>query len=153
MSAVVDAISDIVDVVVAITAIAISSVLVVFTAGLITLSQDFNDFVLDQMAVVMSLFGIDDQDIIETFVSDQRLMPDADVSNFMAKLALEHEYTQRNIIDIFATQTSHIRGSFNGYYDNGINDYTPGLPQATIHAEYVPSNLNTFVDLEKRGGR
>lgn len=148
MSAVVDAISDAIDTVVAVTVTVLVVAFPVTAFILASVSEDLKEFILDQLAVVMSWFGITDQDIIETFVSDQRLMPDTDTSNFLTQLALKHEITQRNIIDLFATMTANIRGSFNKYYDNGINEYTPGLPQADIHTEYVPTNLNTYVDLE-----
>ena len=148
MSAVVAAVSAAIDVVVAVVTVAIATTLVIFTAGLILLSSDFNDFVLDQLSVIMSLFGIDETDIIESFVSDQRLMPDADLANFYSKLALEHEFSQRNIIDIFSQQTASIRGSFDKYYNNGIDEYTPGLPQASIHTEFIPNDLNVQIDLE-----
>lgn len=137
MSAVVDAISDVIDTVVAITVTALVVAFPITAFALASISEPFKDFVLTQMGVVMSWFGIDEYDVIETFVSDQRLLPDTNQAAFITELALKHEITQKNIIELFATNTGAIRGSFNNYYQQGINAYTPGLPQTDIHTEYV----------------
>lgn len=148
MSAVVDFVNDVIDVVVAITVtvLAIAMPTVFYTLSL--LSEDFKDFVLEQMGVVMSWLGIEAEDIIETFVSDQRLLPDATMDSFITQLALKHELTQFDIIDIFAQETAAIRNSFNSYYNNGETEYSQGLPTTTLSSLSVPNNINTYIDTE-----
>lgn len=148
MSAVVDFVNDVIDVVVAAVVVTIAIVLVVFTAGLILLSPAFNDFVLEQLGVIMSLLGIEAEDIIETFVSDQRLLPDANMDSFLTQLALKHEQTQMDIIDIFSQETAAIRASFNSYYSNGETEYSHGLPTTSISTLSVPININIYIDAE-----
>lgn len=134
MSAVVDAIVDVFEAVVTIT-------LTITLIGpvLALVSEDFKDWYLDELGEIFSLFGIEDEDVVETQVLDQRLMDDEAVKNLLTKVALDHQDTQRSIIDLLSTYTARTRGSMNSYFDYGKNTYVYGLPDTNIRASSVPT--------------
>lgn len=133
MSAVVDLITDVFEAVITIT-------LTITLIGpvLSLISEDFKDWYLGELADIMSLFGINDEDVVETSLSDQRLLTDEEVSNILTKIALVHETTQQDIIDLMSLYTSKTRANMNQFFDYGKATYSYGLPTATLRAAVVP---------------
>lgn len=131
MSAVVDALEDAWDAVVDLAEQA-WSVIEYFYVDIV-----WKYFFVEPLRLTMSLFGITDEDVITTEVIDTRLMPDDNFTSFMTEVALEHQKTDKGIIDIFLVKAAQIRGSFNGYFDYGKNTFIDGLPTTNLRSEVI----------------
>jgi hypothetical protein len=88
---------------------------------------------------VFGFFGLKGEDIISTSVSDNRLMGD-DYTNIITKIALIHEDTQDNIIDIMQANILKVRMRFNQYFDYGKTTYYNGLPSSNITTDVFPES-------------
>ena len=140
MSAVIEAVSDVWDAVIEVAEKAWE--VVEFAVVDIT----WKYFFVEPLRLTMSLFGITDEDIISTEVLDQRLIPDSD-RNLMVEVALEHQSSNKGIIEIFMVKAAQIRGSFNGYFTNGKDNFTDGLPTTNIRSEVVDkAAIKTAID-------
>lgn len=122
-------------------AILVSSVLI-GTLVLIALVQtafggSFEEHMKQQLEFIFSLFGLNGEDIINTSVSDVRLLDDQHLG-LMTEIALIHQDTQMGIIDIMKQQTMGIMGRFNRYFDYGKNTYVDGLPDSNLQATVFP---------------
>lgn len=130
MSAVIDAISDIWDTIVELAEKA-WDVIEYFYVDIV-----WKYFFVEPLRLSMSLLGITDEDIISTEVLDQRLISDSD-RNLIVEIALEHQSTDKGIIELFMVKAAQIRGSFNEYFTNGKDNFTDGLPTTNIRSESV----------------
>lgn len=114
----------------------------VVTIAALFLSEDFKDWYLEQVGNVLGLFGISDEDVIDTQVIDQRLIPDdTAVSSMLTELALQHQKTQLGIIDLMCMMTNKVRGNLNEYFNYGDTTYSHGLPDTDISAAIVPLSV------------
>lgn len=111
-------------------------------------SEDFKDWYVDALAPIMSLLGIDDENIISAEVTDQRLMDDENVKNLMTKIALDHQSTQMGILELMAQYSQGARGSMTNYFDYGKDNYVNGLPNTNIKATVVPDAVMTVISTE-----
>ena len=137
MSSVVKAIVGVVSVVASVATFGWAGTLILAFA-----SEDFKDFMLDQIGNIMALFGIEGEDVINTQVVDQRLYQDDDsYDSLFTEVALIHQQTQQGIIDIINIKTAEARTSYNNYFDYGKNTLDAGLPDTNVSAAVVPFSL------------
>lgn len=143
MSSVIDAIVDVFEAVVAIT-------LTVTLIGpiLSQFSDDFKDWYVDALAPLMSLLGIEDEDVISAEVTDQRLLDNDTVKNLMTKIALDHQDTQKGIIELMSQYSQNARGSMTNYFTYGRDQYVNGLPNTNIKATTVQAAVYDAIAAE-----
>jgi hypothetical protein len=99
----------------------------------------FESHMAKHLEQVFGFFGLKGEDIINTSVSDNRLMGD-DYTNIITKIALIHEDTQDNIIDIMQANILKVRMRFNQYFDYGKTKYYNGLPSSNITTDVFPES-------------
>lgn len=102
------------------------------------------------LQLIFKILGIVDQDIIQTEVYDQRILPDdVNLSALMTQIALEHEKTQMGIIELLSMKTQQTREQYTKYYNYGKTTYVDGLPDTNIRASYAdPALIKAAIDLE-----
>lgn len=102
------------------------------------LCDSCEEFMSDQIAITLGWLGIEDTDTITVQMQDQRLIQDDSFyKNLMTQVALEHEVTQRGIIDLLAVKSQGVRGSVQKYSRYGDKKYIDGLPETTINTVQV----------------
>lgn len=146
MSAVVDAIVDVFETVITVT---LTITLIGPTLSLV--SDDFKDWYLSELGEIMSWFGIDDEDVVQTQVQDQRLMNDEQIKSILTKVALDHQTTQDTIISLLSQYTSRTRAAWSSYFQYGKSTYTYNLPDANIRAATIPTETASIISTEYGG--
>lgn len=143
MSGVIDTIVDVFEAVIAITL-----TMTLIGPTLAAVSDDFKEWYVEALAPVMSQLGIEDEDVISAQVIDQRLLSDDDVKNLMTKVALDHQSTQRGIIDLLAEYSMKAKGSLDAYFNFGKSHYYNGLPDTNIKAITIPNAVYSVIQAE-----
>ena len=128
-----------------ITAISLGVVLPLILSAI---SPAFKKWYVEAMEPVMALFGIRAEDVVQVQMIDQRLMNDNDIKNLLTKLALTHQDTQQDIIDILTSYTHTTRASMGSYYEYGKSTYTQGLPSTSAKTIAIPSDLISYINTE-----
>lgn len=98
---------------------------------------------------VLGLFGIEDEDIISTNVSVQRIIKDDEaIAAIMTKVCLEKQKDDSmGIMDKFLAHTQRVRARYNAYFKYGKNDLAVGLPEANLKAIRIDTGLvKTVID-------
>lgn len=98
---------------------------------------------------VLGLFGIEDEDIISTNVSVQRIIKDDEaIAAIMTKVCLEKQKDDSiGIMDRFLAHTKKVRARYNAYFKYGKNDLAVGLPEANLKAIKIDNALiKTVID-------
>lgn len=92
---------------------------------------------------VLGLFGIEDEDIISTNVSVQRIIKDNEaIAAIMTKVCLEKQKDDSiGIMDRFLAHTQKVRARYNAYFKYGKNDLAAGLPEANLKAIKIDNEL------------
>ena len=92
---------------------------------------------------VLGLFGIEDEDIISTNVSVQRIIKDDEaIAAIMTKVCLEKQKDDSmGIMDRFLAHTKRVRARYNAYFKYGKNDLAVGLPEANLKAIKIDNEL------------
>lgn len=92
---------------------------------------------------VLGLFGIEDEDIISTNVSVQRIIKDDEaIAAIMTKVCLEKQKDASiGIMDRFLAHTQKVRARYNAYFKYGKNDLAVGLPEANLKAIKIDNEL------------
>lgn len=92
---------------------------------------------------VLGLFGIEDEDIISTNVSVQRIIKDDEaIAAIMTKVCLEKQKDDSmGIMDRFLAHTQRVRARYNAYFKYGKNDLAVGLPEANLKAIKIDNEL------------
>lgn len=142
MSFVVDLIEDVIDAVVDI----VDTVIDAITAIVETIWETILEPVLE---FVLGLFGIEDEDIISTNVSVQRIIKDDEaIAAIMTKVCLEKQKDDSiGIMDRFLAHTQRVRSRYNAYFKYGKNDLAVGLPEANLKAIKIDNGLvKTVID-------
>ena len=136
MSAVVDFIEDVVDAVVDV----VDAVIDAITAVVETIWEAVLEPALE---FVLGLFGIEDEDIISTNVSVQRIIKDDEaIAAIMTKVCLEKQKDDSvGIMDRFLSHTQRVRARYNAYFTYGKNDLAVGLPEANLKAIKIDNGL------------
>lgn len=143
MGGVIDAIGDLIDDVVAITTVSLSVIFAPVAVILASICDACEEFMSDQWEKVLGWVGITDQDVISVQVQDQKLMEGNEdfYKNLMTQVALEHQTTQKGIIDLMAIKSQGIRGSIQKYSRYGKETYIDGLPDTTINTIAVDKSI------------
>lgn len=137
-----------VDVVNAGLAIAIGPVMGIILSQI---SDDFKEWYVAALSPVMSIFGIEETDIISVQVIDQPLFgSDEDTrKNVMAQMALYKQRTDASPIESFIKYIFPPKANAKTYYrvaENG--DYYNLLPDASISSVRVPMKVLEYVNSE-----
>ena len=92
---------------------------------------------------VVGLFGIEDEDIISTNVSVQRIIKDDEaIAAIMTKVCLEKQKDDSmGIMDRFLAHTQKVRARYNAYFKYGKNELAVGLPEANLKAINIDNEL------------
>lgn len=142
MSFVVDFFEDVIDAVVDL----VNAVIDAITAIVETIWEAILEPVLE---FVLGLFGIEDEDIISTNVSVQRIIKDDEaIAAIMTKVCLEKQKDDSmGIMDRFLAHTQRVRARYNAYFRYGKNDLAVGLPEANLKAIKLDTGLvKTVID-------
>lgn len=142
MSFVVDFIEDVIDAVVDV----VNAVIDAITSIVETIWEAVLEPVLE---FVLGLFGIEDEDIISTNVSVQRIIKDDEaIAAIMTKVCLEKQKDDSmGIMDRFLAHTQRVRARYNAYFKYGKNDLAAGLPEANLKAIKIDNGLvKTVID-------
>lgn len=151
MGSVINAVGDFFEDVVAVATTALTIIFPIEAIILATVCDACEEFMSDQWKKVLGWIGITDQDVITVQVQDQKLMEgNKDVyKNLMTQVALEHQATQKGIIDLFAVKSQGVRGSLQKFGRYGKNTYIDGLPDTTINTLAVNKDIvDTEVQLD-----
>lgn len=111
-------------------------------------SDDFKDWYVEALEPVMAIFGIEDEDVIGAEVTDQRMMDDADVASLMTKIALEHQQTQKGIMELIADYSSRTRSSLGAYFNYGKDTFYNGLPTTNVQTSSIPDEVYNTISIE-----
>lgn len=107
-----------------------------------TINDDFKDFMLKHLENSFSLIGVEAEDQIQVSVSDQKMVgEDETYRQLMNMLALQHQLTQIDPVDLLNMHTNKYSGRFNNFYEYGKSEYYAGLPTTNIRASFVPIDL------------
>lgn len=142
MSFVVDFFEDVIDAVVDL----VNAVIDAITAIVETIWEAILEPVLE---FVLGLFSIEDEDIISTNVSVQRIIKDDEaIAAIMTKVCLEKQKDDSmGIMDRFLAHTQRVRARYNAYFRYGKNDLAVGLPEANLKAIKLDTGLvKTVID-------
>lgn len=142
MSFVVDFFEDVIDAVVDL----VNAVIDAITAIVETIWEAILEPVLE---FVLGLFGIEDEDIISTNVSVQRIIKDDEaIAAIMTKVCLEKQKDDSmGIMDRFLAHTHRVRARYNAYFKYGKNDLAVGLPEANLKTIKLDTGLvKTVID-------
>lgn len=136
MSFVVNIIENVIDAVVDV----VKKVVDAITAVVETLWKAILEPVLE---FVLGLFGIEDEDIISTNVSVQRIIKDDEaIAAIMTKVCLEKQKDDSmGIMDRFLAHTQRVRARYNAYFKYGKNDLAVGLPESNLKAIKIDNGL------------
>lgn len=147
MGSVISAVGDLFEDIIAVATTALTVIFPVEAIILATVCDQCEEFMSDQWEKVLGWVGITDEDIVAVQVQDQKLMEGNEdfYKNLMTQVALEHQTTQKGIIDLLATKSHGVRGSLQKYGRYGKNTYVDGLPDTTINTLAVD---RTVVDTE-----
>lgn len=131
MSAVVNFFEDIIDAVVDV----VNGIIDVVT----DLAETLWDAILEPvLEFVVGLFGITDEDVIQTQVSTQRIIStDVEASNLMTQIMLEEKKAPVGIMDRLQAHSQVVRNRYNKYFTYGEDKFVDGLPEANIRAIVV----------------
>ena len=108
----------------------------------------FEDYIKDHFADLFGLFGIEEQDVINVEASSQLILQDVDaLTTLWNELALKHQLTQRDPIDLLSTKTAPTSTSFRSFYDYGATSFYDGLPTSNIDILTVPTDaIKAYLD-------
>jgi len=98
----------------------------------------FEEHMSDALEFIFGLFGLNGADIINTNVTDNRMLGD-DYTSLMTQVALIHQDTQMGIIDIMKQHTMGIMGRYNKFFDYGKAHYVDGLPTSNMTNALFPA--------------
>jgi len=98
----------------------------------------FEQHMSDALEFIFGLFGLTGADIINTNVTDNRMLGD-DYTSLMTQVALIHQDTQMGIIDIMKQHTMGIMGRYNKFFDYGRDHYVDGLPTSNMTNAMFPT--------------
>lgn len=136
MSSVISAITNVLAIVV--------SILLIPTVVVIALVQtafggSFEAHMSEALEFIFGLFGLNGEDVINTNVTDNRLMGD-EYLNLMTQVALIHQDTQMGIIDIMKKHTMGLMARYNSIFDYAKNHYVDGLPTSNMTNALFPTD-------------
>jgi len=135
MGSIISVFTNIVAIVVAILTI---PTLVVIALVQTAFGGSFEQHMSDALEFIFGLFGLTGADIINTNVTDNRMLGD-DYTSLMTQVALIHQDTQMGIIDIMKQHTMGIMGRYNTFFDYGKNHYVDGLPTSNMTNAIFPT--------------
>ena len=131
MSAVVDFFEDVIDAVVDV----VNGIIDVVT----DLAETLWDAVLEPvLEFVVGLFGITDEDVIQTQVTTQRIIStDVEASTLMTQIMLEERKAEVGILDRLQAHSQVVRNKYSKYFEYGKDTFVDGLPEANLRAIVV----------------
>lgn len=99
---------------------------------------------------VAGLFGVEDEDIIETQVLTQRIVQEDIVSsNLITKIQLEEMQAEIGVIDRLMSYTQLVRNKYNKYFNYGDTTFIDGLPEGNLRSLYINEALiKNIIDTE-----
>jgi len=91
------------------------------------------------LEIIMGWFGIEDEDIVSTEVSSQRIIADDSMlADMLAQLALDHQADpDATVIEKMMRVSSVSRARFQEYFSYGKNKAVDGLPTSSFQARVV----------------
>ncbi len=101
---------------------------------------------------VFSLFGVEAEDVIQTQVITQRVIPeDAGIASLITRVALEHQKDSSvGIMDRVLAHSSVARGRYHKYYNYGKDSYVHGLPTSNLKAIVIDKvAIKACIDLQE----
>lgn len=114
-------------------------VLGVVTLGVYTVTKELLELAWDPiiepvLEFILGWFGIEDEDVISTSVSTQRIIADdLAVDNMMTQLALLHQKDPDvTVIEKFLAVSSSSRDKYAAYFRYGRDKYDYGLPDSNL---------------------
>lgn len=116
----------------------------IFTIVSTVYNDEYTQWMQDYVGNILGPLGIEDEQIIGVSDSHQRLVPDNDILyKLFNDLALRHQLTLRDPIDILKERSAAPKRTYTGFYDYGNTQFTDGLPTTSI------SNIKIdFVELK-----
>ena len=95
---------------------------------------------VEALAWIMSLFGVNDEDVIAVNLSTQKIIQNADQYNMaMTRLSLEHQQQPNtSVISKFSQIAQMAKGQTTSFYNLGSTNYAPGLPTSNMKSSIVP---------------
>ena len=143
MGGVISAIGDVFDDIVAVLTVTLMVAFPIESIILATVCDSCEEFMSDQWEKVLGWLGITDQDIIEVQMQDQKLMEGNEdfYKNLMTQVALEHQATQKGIIELLSTKSQGVRGSLQKYGRYGKDTFIDGLPDTSINVLSVDRDI------------
>ena len=134
MSAVVEAVGDFLQAVVAVVLVVAFPI----TLALAYISDDFRDFISGGLEIALGVFGIKSEDIVNVQVNSRLLFSeDINIQAMLTQLALTHAKTDTGIITLLMKATNNIRSSYSNYFSAGERS-TTGLPDTNLRAVKMP---------------
>ena len=98
----------------------------------------WKDVLVPILEFIAGLFGIQDQDIIQTKVNTMRIIQDNVVaSNLITKVKLEEQKNAVGVIDRLMAYTDVVRKRYSKYFTYGDTTFIDKLPDANLRALYV----------------
>lgn len=135
MSSVVNAIKNVVAIVVSIATLTITVYIAIFDVA--TGNKSFEESMADSLEHIFGFFGLNGEDVISTDVLDTRLLEDT-LDIMPVELALLHMKTQEGVIDILRAKTMSAKLTYNKVFDYAKSSYVDGLPYSNITADIFP---------------
>jgi hypothetical protein len=142
MGAVVDVVEDTLEDFVAITTIILINMFPGEALILAYLCDECESFMSDQIGITLGWLGIEEEDVITVQMQDQLLIQDQDFyKNLMTQVAIEHQRTQKGIIDLLAVKSQGVRGSMNKYSSYGKSTFLDGEPTTTVNTVNIDESV------------
>jgi hypothetical protein len=102
----------------------------------------WKDVLVPMLEFVAGLFGIEDEDIIETQVLTQRVIQeDIVASDLITKIALEEMKAEIGVIDRLMAYTQVVRNRYSKYFNYGDTTFVDGLPESNLRSIYINENV------------
>ena len=149
-SAVEGVLQDILDVVVAVVVIAIVIIFPIETLILAYISRDFESFISDQFATILSIFGIVPEDLVAVNVHSQLLFENnTTVPDLLTQIAITNSKTGTGILSLLAEGSNRARAQYHNYYRKAKYETVGGLPTTNIMNSVVPKDaIKAQIDLD-----
>lgn len=142
MGGVASVVEDALDDFVAFTTIVLISMFPIESLILAYVCDDCEAFMSEQIGITLGWLGVEEEDIITVQMQDQLLIQDQNFyKNLMIQVAIEHQRTQKGIIDLLAVKSQGVRGSMNKYSSYGKSTFLDGEPTTTINTVSINDSV------------
>lgn len=110
----------------------------------------WDSVVMPVLEFIVGLFGIEDEDVIETQVITQRVIEeDVVASNLITKICLEEQKAEIGTIDRLMAYTQVVRNRYSKVFTYADTEFIDGLPDSNLRSIYVDeATIKDIIDNE-----